>query len=212
MMPDLTATAPDHAEAPATAQRLAGYIRPLLASERDAYLDHLLRLDPLSRFTRFGGPTSDAAIRRHAARAADGNASLIGYFEDATLRGVAELHPLPARPGQPASAEAAFSVERGWQGKGIGSALMDHLVRFAQNRRIERLQIMFLASNGRMKRIVVHHTGDLAVTEDEVIGCVRTPRATPFSWFREMVGGTFSMIDAAADRQAKLLRPRLRGL
>ncbi|WP_197028273.1 GNAT family N-acetyltransferase [Bosea sp. 117] len=188
-----------------------GVIRPLMPTENAIYLDHLLRLDPLSRFSRFGGPTSDNALRRHAARAAAAGATLIGYFEKTILRGVAELHPVVTLPGKPRVAEAAFSVEREWQGKGVGSALMRHLVRYAQNRGIEHLQIMFLASNGRMKRIVVHHTDDLDVAENEVISCVRPPRATPFSWLREVMDGAFSVIHTFVDLRARLLPPPLRG-
>ena len=188
-----------------------GQVRKLLPAERHLLVDHLLRLDPLSRFMRFGGVVSDAAIIRHADRVVTGNGCALGYFIDGELRAVAELHPLPKAEGKPASAEAAFSVERPWQGKGIGSALMRHLVLLAQNRDIEELQVVFLPNNGRMKRLAVGHAADFSVDDEEVVGRVRAPHPTFFSRLREFIGDVTAVWSAAFDLQERTLPPSLRG-
>ncbi|MFT0860672.1 N-acetyltransferase family protein [Ancylobacter sp. G4_0304] len=188
-----------------------GQIRKLVPSDRQIFLDHLLRLDPLSRFMRFGGVMADSALARHARRAMSGDASLIGYFVDGELRAVAELHPLPRREGKQASAEAAFSVERPWQGKGIGSSLMRQLVLIAQNRGIEDLQVVFLPNNGRMKRLAVNHAADFSLDSEEVVGHMRTPPATPFSRLRELIGDVFAVFASAAEIQERMLPPPMRG-
>ncbi|MCS0496736.1 GNAT family N-acetyltransferase [Ancylobacter sp. MQZ15Z-1] len=188
-----------------------GHIRKLLAAERHLLLEHFLRLDPLSRFMRFGGVISDAALARHATRVMTGDALALGYFVDGELRAVAELHPLPKREGKPTSAEAAFSVERDWQGKGVGSALMEQLVLLAQNRDIEELQVVFLPNNGRMKRLAVHGAADFSLDEDEVVGRLKAPHATVFSRLREFIGDTFSVFSSAFDLQERSLPPSLRG-
>lgn len=199
----------------ATASRVPsvaeGAIRKIVPAERQAFLDHLLRLDPLSRFMRFGGVVSDAALARHASRAVQGDKLLVGYFHDGELRAVAELHPLPKRAGKPVAAEAAFSVERDWQGKGIGSALMRHLVLLAQNRGIEDLEVVFLPSNGRMKSIALRHDADFSLDETEMVGHMRTPRATPFSWVREMIGDISAVFSSAFELQDRLLPRQHRG-
>ncbi|MBB3771059.1 GNAT superfamily N-acetyltransferase [Angulomicrobium tetraedrale] len=188
-----------------------GQIRKVLPAERHLLVEHLLRLDPLSRFMRFGGVVSDGAIARHGTRVTSGDAMAIGYFVDGELRAVAELHPLPRRAGKPASAEAAFSVEREFQGKGIGSALMRHLVLLAQNRGIEELQVVFLPSNAPMKNLAVHHAANFSMDDDEMIGRVQAPHATVFSRLREFLGDVFAVCSAAFDLQERTLPPSMRG-
>lgn len=188
-----------------------GQIRKLLPAERHLLVDHLLRLDPLSRFMRFGGVVSDSAIVRHANRVVTGNGCALGYFVEGELRAVAELHPLPKTAGKPSSAEAAFSVERPWQGKGIGSALMRQLVLLAQNRDIEELQVVFLPNNGRMKHLAVSHAADFSVDDEEVIGRVRAPHPTFFSRLREFMSDVAAVWSAAFDLQERTLPPSMRG-
>lgn len=210
------ASAPAERAAPAPAahhahERLEGHIRKLVPAERQLILDHLLRLDPLSRFMRFGGVVSDSALARHATRVVSNEVSALGYFVDGELRAVAELHPLNPRPGKPVAAEAAFSVERPWQGKGVGSALMRHLVLLAQNRGIEELQVVFLPNNGPMKNLAVHSAAELKLDDEEMVGRMRAPRATPFSQAREFLGDVFAVFSSAFDMQERMLPPNLRG-
>jgi len=188
-----------------------GEIRKLLPAERHLLVEHLLRLDPLSRFMRFGGVVSDAAIARHATRVMSGDACALGYFVEGELRAAAELHPLPKRPGKPAAAEAAFSVERPWQGKGIGSALMRYLVLLAQNRGIEELQVVFLPNNAPMKHLAVHHAANFSMDDEEVVGTLRAPHATVFSRLREFLGDVFAICSSAFDLQERTLPRTLRG-
>lgn len=200
-----------HAQAPRHEETVDGQIRKLIPAERQVFLDHLMRLDPLSRFMRFGGVVSNNALARHATRSLSGDASLIGYFVEGELRAVAELHPLPVRPGKPRSGEAAFSVERDWQGKGIGSALMRHLVLLAQNRGIEDVQVVFLANNGPMKRIAIQQAAELSLDTNEMTGHLLAPRATPFSWAREWLGDVFAVFSSAFELQERMLPPQQRG-
>ncbi len=207
-MPAASSLATSHAARRPEAA-LPGYFRELTAGEFDQYGEHLLRLDPQSRFTRFGGPASDEVVKAHVERLRGADLQLVGYFVDGVLRGVGELHGLP---GIADSAEAAFSVERAWQGKGVGSALMDRIVRLAQQRGIVDLTIMFLAINGRMQRIVVNHFGELTRAEDEMIGHVRPPqRQSPMSWVRQLVTASLAVVDGAIDLQARLLPSSHRG-
>lgn len=208
----LSATESRDAEVtPAEAARVPGEIRKILPAECHLLAEHLLRLDPLSRFMRFGGVVSDAAIERHARKVMSGNGCALGYFVQGDLRAAAELHPLPRHAGKPASAEAAFSVERPWQGKGIGSALMRQLVLLAQNRDIEELQVVFLPNNGPMKHLAVSHAAAFSVDDEEVVGRLRTPHATFFSRLREFAGDVASVWSAAFDLQERSLPRSMRG-
>lgn len=210
-MLDLSSRSTTHAAAPRHEEAVDGQIRKLVPAERQIFLDHLMRLDPLSRFMRFGGVVSDKALARHATRSLTDDTILVGYFVEGELRAVAELHPLPIQPGKPRAGEAAFSVERDWQGKGIGSALMRHLVMLAQNRGIQDVQVVFLANNGPMKRIAIQQAADLSLDTNEMTGHLRAPRATPFSWAREWLGDVFAVFSSAFELQERMLPPPQRG-
>src|SRR5215467_13084443 len=92
-----------------------GAVRKLWVGETELYRQHLLRLDAESRRNRFGGAVSDEFIE-HGEPSALGDAVIYGFFVDGIVRGAAELRLLE-RPGE---AEAALSIERSWQSRGVG--------------------------------------------------------------------------------------------
>jgi hypothetical protein len=66
---------------------------------------------------------ADDTIRSYAETAHGGDVILHGFFEDGMLRGVADLRIV--RPLDRREAEAAFSIEKPWQSRGIISALLE---------------------------------------------------------------------------------------
>src|SRR5438067_957940 len=92
------------------------------ASKIDCFREHLLRLDEDTRLERFCHPVSDAYLHEYC-RCLDLTAvRIIGFFAESGMHAAAELRPA----GSPRSreVEATISVERNWQGQGIGTALM----------------------------------------------------------------------------------------
>ena len=55
------------------------------------------------------------------------------------------------------TAEAAFSVERDWQDQGIGDALITRVIAAAQNRGVNRLDMICLPENRKMQHLAVKH-------------------------------------------------------
>jgi hypothetical protein len=106
--------------------------RRLVAGERERLLPgHFLRLDGEDRRLRFGGHTGEERVQAYCARLdRDPGAVVLGCFLAGELRAVGELKPiggawLPA-------AELAVSVERPFQGHGLGAELCRRLVVRAQ--------------------------------------------------------------------------------
>src|SRR5262245_42550456 len=95
-------------------------IRRLWPSDKEAFRDHLLRLDPRSRHLRFGGGMSDDFLVHYAEHCFGKGDLLYGAFVDGKLVGAAELRsnrPIwseQARFGGDIHAEAAFSVQEGF--------------------------------------------------------------------------------------------------
>ena len=115
-----------------------GVIRKLWIGETAKYRDHMLRLDPASRRSRFGGGVSDDFIRGYVNLSVSLDAVVHGFFVGGVMRGGAELRPLGAR--FPRQAEAAISVEKPWQSHGVGSALIRCTLLAARNRNFRLLQ------------------------------------------------------------------------
>ena len=109
-----------------------GSIRKLWPSEIEKFRDHLLRLDKDSRRLRFAHGVSDTFIEDYASRMCDMGSIVYGYIEDGEVRACAELRKLGDVWGE--EAEAAFSVERAFQDKGLGTELMGRVIRAARNR------------------------------------------------------------------------------
>ena len=69
-------------------------------------------------------------------------------------RGPADAPELVAvaryEPDRDGMAEVAFVVQDGWQGKGLGTALLDELLRAAEARGIHRFRAWVLVDNARM--------------------------------------------------------------
>jgi GNAT superfamily N-acetyltransferase len=115
-----------------------GLVRKLWVGEADAYRNHLLRLDAESRRSRFSGVVSDEFIRRYADSLITLKAVIYGFFADGCLRGVAEPRPL----GVAGEAEAALSVEKAWQRRGVAAALLERTLLTARNRGFKRVRVV----------------------------------------------------------------------
>ena len=137
-----------------------GMIRKLWISEADKYRDHMLRLDPASRHNRFGGGVSDDFIHRYVNLSISLDAVVHGFFVDGVMRGAAELRPLGSR--FPRQAEAAFSVEKPWQGHGVGSVLLRRTLLAARNRSFLLLHMACLADNRRMQQLARKFDAELS--------------------------------------------------
>ena len=182
-----------------------GLVRKLWAGEADAYRDHLLRLDPESRYRRFSGSVADEIVVRHAATVSAVGVVVHGFFVDGVLRGAAELRHI----GSPlaTAAEAAFSIEQPWQSQGVGTALLERTLLSARNRGIKALQMQCLADNKRMQQLARKFEAELSFDFGSVVGEVDPPRSTPLSLMREAVADTHNIVSAILEAQWRLFKP-----
>jgi GNAT superfamily N-acetyltransferase len=179
-----------------------GAVRKLWVGETELYRRHLLRLDAESRRNRFGGAVSDEFIRRYSEPFALNGAVIYGFFVEGALRGAAELRLL-ARAGE---AEAALSIERAWQSRGVGTALLERVLLAARNRKIEHLHMLCLAENRRMQRLARKFDAHLNFPSSSVIGELNAPCPTPISVMRELVADGTDLAAAILDVPAQLAK------
>lgn len=100
-----------------------GNFRQLRPGELPLYLNHLLRLDPDSRQSRFEHAMDDAAIQAHCLRLVQSGGRVVGAFSDHILRGAVEMSHTDNAAIK--AIELAFSVETDFRGQGFANKLMD---------------------------------------------------------------------------------------
>jgi RimJ/RimL family protein N-acetyltransferase len=134
-----------------THARWQAAVRELPATQLYHLQWHLLRLEDGCRRSRFGSFMSDDFLRDYSARADAADTIVLGCFVDGHMRGTVELRWQPSNGCH--LAEIAFSVEKRWQGQGIGTALMAAAIGAARDRGIVRLLLTCHTLNRRMQRI-----------------------------------------------------------
>jgi RimJ/RimL family protein N-acetyltransferase len=160
-------------------------IRRLCARERDQVRDHLLRLDGADRVRRFGGYASAEHIAAYCERLDWSRVVVLGYVTGGEVRGLAQLELI--RTSGPRAAELAVSVERPFQNRGIGTALLRRLVIAARNRLIERIYMVCLIDNGRAVRMARRLDGALQFHDGTAEARIEPPWPTPWTWLEELL-------------------------
>jgi RimJ/RimL family protein N-acetyltransferase len=181
-----------------------GTIRKLWPTEIEKFRDHLLRLDDENRRMRFGMSVDDAFIAAYAGRADWTRTVIYGYFVAGDVQATAELRAIGESWG--AEAEAAFSVENGYQDAGVGTELLGRVVLTARNRGIHRLYMNCLLENRKMQRIARKYEAELHFDHGEVVGHLQTPGPTPASLWSEAVDDGNGFVMAVLDLPLRAMR------
>ena len=170
---------------------LPGIIRVLTPADRQVFTDHLLRLDAASRRDRFNGVTDDRFVTTYAARCFSGKTVVFAYLEQGTVHAAAELHYLEGEPK--GEGEIAFSVEKDFQHKGIGSLLFGHLVALARHLGYTRLSVTTHSGNEAMKALARKFNAKLSFQHFETVGVIDISDA------RRQAGGGAGLFAVLAD-------------
>ena len=178
-----------------------GSFRKLWPSEKERFRDHLLRLDQMSRRTRFAHAVSDSFIEDYSNHMNDVGSIVFAYVEDGEVRAAAELKKLGTAWGR--DAEAAFTVESAYQDKGVGTELMGRIIRCARNRGVQNLFMSCLADNSKMQTIARKHNAALRFEYGEVVGEIVPEGGNYFSWMAEAVEDRVGYMMAVFDLSAK---------
>jgi GNAT superfamily N-acetyltransferase len=167
-------------------------LRRLWPSDKEAFRQHLLSLDPRSRHLRFGGGMSDDFLVRYAENCFGKGDLVYGAFIDGKLVGAAELRSNQAiwseqAPfGRHIHAEAAFSVDDGYRRRGIGEKLFKRILRAATNHGVETIEIVCLPENIGMQKLAKKFEAHFTFEENWLTGRLTARPPTTLSLFREV--------------------------
>lgn len=134
-------------------------IRTLAAGEREAVERFFLEeLDDIALYWRFFRTMTPMTVHAYVAQMRfEGGCIVFGAFYGERLVGVAELSAIPGsetcaenRPGAISCAELGIAVSNQLRHKGVGRALLDHLLRQAWSRGLKRIQLSSLRDNRPM--------------------------------------------------------------
>lgn len=182
-----------------------GEIRRLWPAERDLFIAHLLRLDPLTRRERFGSAVNDAFLTQYAVSTFGIDGLVYAYVEDGEVRAAAELRGLDEIVAH--TGEAAFSVEREWRRRGLGGALFRRLITASRNRGIRTLYMTCLPENAAMRRLARKFEADLVGGYLDVEGSISTGGPTPFTILDEALDTAKDFASLALTMQRRFWQP-----
>jgi GNAT superfamily N-acetyltransferase len=171
--------------------------------EKDKFRDHLLRLDRDSRRMRFGMAVSDDFITDYASRVGEMRCVVYGFFVGGDMRAAAEMRKIGE--SWSTDAEGAFSVEKDFQNRGIGTELLGRIIRAARNRGVSRLYMNCLAENHKMQRLCRKYEAELHFDYGEVVGRVLPALPTYISIWEEAVDNSNGFVMAVLDLPMRML-------
>jgi len=173
------------------------------SQEKDKFRDHLLRLDRDSRRMRFGMAVSDDFIIDYASRLGEMRCVVYGFFAGGEMRAAAEMRKIGE--SWSTDAEGAFSVEKDFQNRGIGTELLGRIIRAARNRGVSRLYMNCLAENHKMQRLCRKYEAELHFDHGEVVGRVLPALPTYISIWEEAVDNSNGFVMAVLDLPMRML-------
>jgi ribosomal protein S18 acetylase RimI-like enzyme len=142
-------------------------------------------VDGEDRQLRFGGQASASQIAAYCEGLDWSRGLLLGYVVAGQVRGLGELKLIDNGPAR--AAELAASVERPFQNRGIGTALLRRLVIAARNRLIAQIRMVCLIDNGKVVRMARRLDGALVFDGGEAEARIEPPWPTPWTWLEEVL-------------------------
>lgn len=139
----------------------------LTEADRPALIAHLLSLDPEGRRRRFGLALQDESIVE-IARKLPLDTQCLGLFVWGELKGCVQVIGEAGGARQ----ELAISLSPEMRGRGWGKELVQMALSRAKDRRVQQVDIQYLAENSAMHRIAGAYPGRTKVWSGEIVRSV----------------------------------------
>lgn len=160
----------------------SGEIRVLTETGKAMFQDHLMRLDPETRRSRFAMHATDTFLQGYVETSFTLNTLIFAYFEDGLVRATAELRSLDDLE----LAEAAFCVEKDWRRTGLATALMTSVLKAARGRGVRHIYINCLATNRHMQALARKFSAEMTFEAGDVIGRLVPLHEERPSWLSQL--------------------------
>jgi RimJ/RimL family protein N-acetyltransferase len=173
-------------------------IRRLLPTEQDLLRVHLQHLTATDRRLRFQGQVSDRVIAERVRTINWFRTHVLVALEDGVVIGAAEV--AFERAWRPTEAEVAITVNADRQGEGIGTELTRRAVQLARVFDAQRVVMVCLTENAKMRRIAQGLAAELAFEQGEVVSRLTLQPATVGTWWSSALAGWVGLVASAVER------------
>jgi acetyl coenzyme A synthetase (ADP forming)-like protein len=149
------------------------HVRAIRPDDRERLVEHFRRLSARSVYFRFFGAKrrlTDAELDRFTRLDFVERAALVATLRDRGEEHIIGVGRYAVVPGPRRSAEVAFAVADEHQGRGIGTILLEHLLRLARANGITEFQADVLGENNRMLEVFAR--SGLVVTKSIEAGVI----------------------------------------
>ena len=153
-------------------------VRPIAPEDAEALRAGFERLSPESRYRRFLAPMnelSDEMVRYFTCVDHRDHEALLAF--DPETREAIGVARFVRHAGRPDAAEAAVTVADDWQGRGLGTLLLELLAARAREERVTTFTALVLADNDDMLDLL-EHLGPTHVV-DRSLGTVEVEAELP---------------------------------
>lgn len=108
------------------------------------------------------------------------------------------------------TAEVAFTVEKEYQGNGLGNKLMKRVVQYANSRDVHELQMYCIRTNQAILHLAKKYNLVPQYEGTEISGVVKTPNILPFiSTMNEQFEDNIATFELAITFQQKLMKEQM---
>ncbi len=176
-------------------------VRRVLPHEYSKYRKHLKSLDLESRILRFGFAIKDEVIDNLCdGFEKDPSQHVLFCVEDTDLKFIGVGHI--ALPGK---MELAFSVLKEARNQGVGSAIMDRVVRYCRTKNLLKGQMVCLSSNTAIKRLCTKHGIKMINDHGETYGEIELEPASFSTVLQEQSASRAAVADYFIKRAVNFL-------
>jgi RimJ/RimL family protein N-acetyltransferase len=138
-------------------------IDELSSMNKQQVYEHLLRLSPDDRYTRFCTTATDAFIRRYVFEVMDLDTSpSYGAFANGKLVGFAHIAVIDLE-----RCELAFSIDEDHRGSGLVRNLMRTAIAWCREHGMQKLCMSCLRQNKKMQALATSFGLNMTITYDE---------------------------------------------
>ena len=172
---------------------------------RKKVLEHFLRLDYDSKSSRFCTPITDENMSIYVQKI-DFKNGIFGIFNDnLDIIGLGEC--VFFKEKDKLTAEVAFTVEKPYQGNGLGNKLMKRVVQYANSRDIHELHMYCIRNNQAILHLAKKYNLVPQYEGTEISGVVKTPDVLPLiSTLNEQFEDNVASFELAVSFQQKLIK------
>lgn len=130
-------------------------IKRIFSNYREEVRKHFLRLDQDSRHSRFCFSISDSSLSSYVDKLNFTRDGIFAIFNSKLeIIGIGECVFYPKNS---TVAEVGFSIEKAYQGKGLGNKLMKRVIQFAHSHQVDTLEMFCLSTNAKSMHLARKH-------------------------------------------------------